>query len=249
MSYNKFRAPTKNKFQKRWYFDAQVPKAIPFVGGSSLRMGSGNLTKRSITTMIRNSGENKQKIVAAQNTTNMTHNTLYTFNPFGNIPIVNGVNGRSGAAVYIKSWKMDLLFTNISTAFPSGDTHFRVMVVNMDSQYQSGSDTLASGAGSSDIFVQGSSYLINAHVDNNRCSVLYDKLVTLSPNFGTNQVQKQLTLDLCKGKTCKYLSPTSNYLLGKNTYLIIIPYNCLGVGGTSVLGSIQAESLLDFTDL
>ena len=105
---------------KRWYFDASLSKSIPFVGGSSLRMGSGALTKRSITQAVRaqviRTQENKQKIVNSGASSGMTHSTIYTFNPLGNIPIQTGQNGRIGSEIFIKNIILRMNISNRAAA-------------------------------------------------------------------------------------------------------------------------------------
>ena len=40
-----------SRLSKRWYIDAAVPKAVPFIGGATFKAGSGSLTKQQGLTM------------------------------------------------------------------------------------------------------------------------------------------------------------------------------------------------------
>lgn len=240
------RPVTKARLSKRWYVDASIPKSMPFIGGSSFKAGSGSLSKRSLQTLIRQNGEVKQKIVPSGNSASLLHNTLYTFNPFGNIPIQTGANGRLAQGIFVKDWTMNLLFTNFGGS--SAPSHYRVLVVNTDTAVLSGSDAFASGLGTNDIFVQGSTLGLMSIPDSNRCSVISDTMVKIAP-YITGPTQTPHTVNCCKNKTVKYLTPTSNYVLGKNTYLVIIPYTHTGTLGTTVIGTLQYESCVTFTDI
>ena len=233
--------------QKRWYVDAQIAKTVPLIGGSSFKAGSGPLTKRSLQTLIRETNESKQKIIVATNTSGLLHNTIYTYNPLGNIPIGTGANSRIGQDIFVKNIRLEGLLTNVG-GVASMEVHFRVMVVSSNSQTLSGSDALSSGLGSTDIFVQGSNYLIDSIPDNNRCTVLHDSHHKLIPQGSGSTTQSRISLNFGKGKVLKYLTPTSNYATNKNIYVVVIPYYCGGTTGTTVIGSIQWESVVDFTD-
>lgn len=242
-------AQRRRKYAKRWYVDATIPKRVPFVGGSSFRAGSGTLTKRSLQSFIRSTGEQKQKIIAAVNTVDLKHNTIYTLNPFGNIAIGTGTPNRIGSSIFVKEWSVGMLLTNIAGI--QSTSQYRVMVVGIENQHLSGDDTLTAGVGSTSIFVEGSNYMLLSKPDPNRCQVLHDEVVTLpiQDNSTATAIQQKLHhFSVCKNKELKFLTPTGNYLHNKNYYMLVMPYIAAGATGTTVVGTCQWQSVVTFTD-
>jgi len=249
MSYRNYKkaAPASQK-AKRWYVDASIPKGIPFVGGSSFRAGSGTLTKRSLTNLIRATGETKQKIVGNGITTAMTQNTLYSFNPLGNITIGTGANSRLGASIFVKRWIFTCVLSNNGATSTLDSTLMRFIVVKLDGDYLSGSDVLGAGVGATDIFVTNSSQMINSHIDNNKCSVLYDKVHLLDSSGSLGIAEKSISFEVCKDKMFKYQTPSSNYSALGNYYLVAVPYATGKTSGVTPIADIRFESLVDFAD-
>ena len=198
---NKGRKTQKNK---RWYLDATIGKSVPIVGGTSLKAGSGTLQKRSLLSKTVKQAvvamqDNKQKIITGGGTSSMTHNTIYTLNPLGNIPIGAGANSRVGSEIYVKNIILRLMISNRTAAASAtgrdSATMFRVMWVKIDQDYLSGSDSLSTGVGSTDVFVQASNYLALSAVDYNRAEVLDDQMIKIYPNYVLTNSVNQHYLD------------------------------------------------------
>lgn len=233
---------------KRWYVDAQIPKGVPFVGGSSFRAGSGTLTKRSLMNMIKAEKENKQKIINSGLTVDLLHNTIYTWNPFGNITIGSGQNARSGSSIDVRGVRINMLLSTTGGASLDKERNFRVMVVEHDAQYMSGNDQFGSGLGSTELFVQGSSIMSCAIPDLNRCKVLFDQRYYVIPQITGGSPVAHVDLETLKNKAMNYATTTSNYSLQKNYYVVLIPELPLGTNGVSIVGRVDFESVVDFTD-
>jgi hypothetical protein len=245
-----YRKSTHVPKSKRWYVDASIPKAVPFIGGSSFKAGSGTLSKRSLDTMIKRAGETKQKIYTGGASVAMTQNTIYSFNPLGNIPIGTGANSRIGSSIFVKSFDINLLLSNYGATLWIDTVSFRIMLVKIDQEYLSGTDTLAAGVGSTDIFVASSAQMLNSHIDKNKAHVLYDQTHTLENNGAGSAcvTQKPVRLSLLKDKSFKYSSHTSNYSNYGNYYLLVMPYVVGKASGTSIIADVRYESVVNFSD-
>lgn len=244
-----FKKPS--RLGKRWYVDAQIPKAMPFIGGASFRAGSGSLTKRSLINSIKNELiETKQKIIIG-NTVGLTHNTIYTINPLGNIPIGTGSASRIGQTINVKSVRMTFELNNGSSGNAFCPTYFRVLCLKSRGQFQQSVDTLASGLGSTDIFEAGSSNLLYSRVDFNKVNLLSDKVIKCVPTntTGTLTIDSHLVPcdEIALGKM-DYLTPTSNYGKTMNLYVVVIGFYPGGVSGVSVTGNATYEGVVTFTD-
>lgn len=247
-----YRRPTASRFQKRWYVDAQVPKAIPFIGGASFKAGSGTLTKRSIQNIIRNSVlENKQKI-SIDTGTLMTHNTQYTFNPLGNIPIGSGDASRVSDNVHVKS-------INVRTQFQSlgiKETLLRVTWLKTTAEYLSGSDATTSGLGSSEMYLNGTTQLGQAILDTDKVTVLSDvthRITHTTTNALGVAEPKQYFFDhscpLPSGGTkMVYKTGTSNYSRDKNLYMVISSWSFGDTSGVTQHGTFASDVVVNFVD-
>jgi len=238
---------------KRWYIDASIPKSVPFIGGAGFRAGSGNLNKRDLQALVKKSisaaTEPKRKLITSQGANDMLHNTIYTLNVLGNIPVGAGNGSRISSIIELDDVKLKVNFSNFGSLKPEHTIQFRCMWIKSSAEHQQSSDTLASGLGSTDIFESGSGLLINSIVDKSKCTVLSDEVITLQPSgaFLTTKFQNcDVSLRQMK---MKFNSPTSNYSDNKNLYYVVIPYVFGGVGGTTIVGATQYEAKVSFQDM
>jgi len=241
---------------RRWYVDAAIPKAVPFIGGASFKAGSGTLSKRSLQQMIRQtSSVDKQKVFSDVLVT-ANHNTLYTWNPLSNIAIGTGELARLGQSIHVDTIKVKGQITNFSQVNKDHDIVVRLMWVKHTAQYGTGSNAFVSGLGSSQIFVDGSSTMTNAIVDKTRCTKLKEERIVLSPNYHTAASQHyryipfEFDCPLPKdGINFTYNTVTSNYGKTNNYYLIATATQILdGVSGTTVCANIEFDSQVQFSD-
>lgn len=235
--------------QKRWFIDAQMGKNAPFgLGGTGFRAGNGPLTKRSIVNTVRNTILEDKQFQLSNSGGSLAHNTIYSSNLLGNIPIQVGSNGRLGQKLHMKPTTLNIMLTGIQ--YNSYPIFVRILVVKSNAQYHSGSNSITSGLGSTDIFETGHSELIIAPTDTNKCIVLHDQIVrfdvTTLGSPGTADT-KIINIPL-KGGNFEYLTTTSNYMRDKNMYLVFIPYMYGGTPGTTVLSTVLQESCINFTD-
>lgn len=237
---------------KRWYVDASIPKGVPFIGGTSLKAGSGTLSRRSLIAQVKNSLTEKKTKIVSTSTTGYVHNTCYTHAPLANIPIGTGPNSRLGQVIQNVNLNYKMMLGNLNAAVATQATPIfvRVFVVKSRAQYQSGSDTFGSGIGSTDLFESGTTYFNIAALDTNKVVILYDKIIKLAPTntlvTKSNDVQiLDINLDLGK---MDYLTPTSNYGKNNNPYICLIPYVVGGTTGVTVCGEIQCEGEVTFHD-
>lgn len=257
MAYGTYKKRTYTKkpqqrLRKRWYFDASIPKTVPFVGGTSLRMGSGNLVKRSITAAVKNAivnaGPTKHKVVDATTLVFLQHQTTYTWNPLGNIPIGTGETSRLATDIHVKKIKLKFVFANDatqSTLLRNQPLHVRVMWIRSDAQVQGGTDVFGSGLGNSDLFVPGFSLPFNAVIDKDRCTAISDNSYRI-PAASVDGTYSVLQFDYdcpLKDFGFKYDGLTSNYSsVNKNLYCIVIPYQ---VGQTTGVNALQMQFSAD----
>lgn len=246
--------------QKRWYVDASLPSKLPFLGGAGVRFGSGTqpLTKRSVQSIVRNTLlENKEKIVIGLQQ-EIKHSTIYTWNPFSNISIGTGDTQRIGDCIHIKSVKINGLFSDYGRAAANNATScFRFMWVKHIAQYGSGVDTMVSGLGTTEIFKNGTSVLAYANADSDKCTVLMDKSINISPKVisaaatGLAQFQN-ISLDLPmppNGITLQFNTPTGNYAKSYNYYLLVFAEQVFtGTSGVTTCGYLNFDSVVNFVD-
>lgn len=249
-TYRKPAAAPRKKYTKRWYFDASIPKGVPLIGGSSLKMGSGTMTKRSIQTLKSLISENKQKIVSNNTPASWTHNTIYTFNPLSNIPIGAGENSRIGASIHVKSIRLNYEFTTFGASNPDDQVMVRLMWVKNIAQGGSGTDIPGSFLASSDLFLttSGGNGIKNIP-DFTRSTVISDQIVRLPTSHVSGRYVAAVgSCDMMVPFQFHYNSPTSNYGKDYNYYLVLIPYVAAGTTGTTIAGTVRFDCLTNFTD-
>jgi hypothetical protein len=181
----------------------------------------------------------------------MTHNTLYTFNPFGNIPIGTGDGSRISDTIHIKSVKLRGEVNNYNFVAKDADVFVRLMWVKMDSEYLSGSDTLSAGVGSTDIFVNGTTSMLHGILDNDKCTVLADKTIKLTPQSTSVSSVQMLEFDMpitSSGIKMQFKTLTSNYGKAWNYYFVAVPYSYPKTGGITVLSGLIFDSIVNFVD-
>lgn len=252
------------RLQKRWYFDATIGKNVPIIGGTGLRMGSGPLQKRSLNALVKQAVTatlpQKHKVIDAVTAAKYAHQTNYTFNPLGNIPVGTGEQQRLATEIRVKYIKLRICLQNDTTLgapaqnFPK---QVRILWVRSDEQVMGGLDTFGSGLGNSALWQPGFSLPFNAFIDSDRCTVLADKIVKL-PNptiadAATLLQQTSVVFDFdcpipAGGIPFKYDGLTTNYSsVNKNLYCVMIPYMPDGTTGLNVL-QMQHSADICFTD-
>jgi len=242
-NYQKRSTAPKSRFAKRWYIDASIPKSVPFIGGSSLRAGSGTLNKRSLNAIVKRELSNnlslKKKVINITSLDNFKHNTLYTFNPLGNITIGTGENARLSTDIHVKKIQVSMRITNrtdLAPPFLCSATHIRMMWVRSENDVLASSDTFASGLGTSSLFVDGQNDPMLSTLDKDKLTVLSDTIyeIPASPIFYDTALatakptisSKVIHFD-CPQKEFgfKYQTLTSGYsAVNKNVYLVLCPY-------------------------
>lgn len=254
-----YRKPVnRSKYQKRWYVNASVPKSMPFIGGSSFRAGSGALNKRSLNTVIKRAITDntalKQKVINVTDSANFQHDSLYTFNPLGNIPIGTGENARLATDIHIKSIKLNFLFNNrtdIAAPLLDSAVTVRMMWVRLEADYRASFDTFGSGVGTGDIFVDGQNSPMLSQLEKDKCTILSDtKFEIPATQLSGRIASKYITYDCpLKDFTFKYQSTTSGYSsVNKNVYLVCAAYLIGATTGVTPLCNYQFTSVVNFTD-
>lgn len=247
MVYRKFTPRKTAAKSKRWFVDATLGKNVPFIGGSGVRFGNGTLTKRSLMNTVRNTILEEKQFQLSNSGGSLTHNTIYSSNLLGNIPIQVGSAGRLGQKLHMKATTLNINITGVTgSTYP---IHCRVMVLRSNAQYHSGSSSITAGLGSTDIFEAGHSELLIAPTDSNKCVILYDRLVQLKTTNYSAGTADAATLHIpLKAGNYEYLTTTSNYMRDKNLYLVFIPYYYGGTPGTTVCCTVLQETCINFTD-
>lgn len=253
-----YQRPSQNsRLKKRWYFDASIPKSVPIIGGSTLRAGSGTLTKRSIDTAIKQAmvknAPAKYKVINIAPFTSYGHNTWYTLNPLGNISVGTGDNSRLSSDIIVKNISLRMTFANLigqSTQFRSQPLHVRVLWVRSENDVLPTNDTFASGLGSSDVLVSGLSDPFHGIIDKDKVTLLSDNIYRIPPATVDGAITyTQLNLDCpLKDFTYKYSAPAASFSsVNKNVYCIMVPYQLSQTGGTSCVEA-QFNAVVSFVD-
>lgn len=253
-NYNKSSAP--KRFQKRWYVDASIPKAVPFIGGSTFKAGSGSLNKRSLSALVRSEARSLEavKLKATQvNTVTLLDDTWYTLNPLGNIPIGTGEVNRLSTDIFVKSVKLRMTLTNNSLLAPgivNNPVHFRMMWVRTSVPVLASSDLFASGLGNSDLVSQGNDKPLYSIIDTDKVTVLSDTIVTVAPYHAAQTISKFVEFDCpLTNFPFNYSTSTSNFSTrNKNLYCLITPKIVGGVSGTTTDASLSYSFCTKFTD-
>lgn len=241
--------------RKRWFFDASIPKSVPFVGGAGVRFGSGNgkFNKRSLQSVVRNMVlETKLKRIN-ENQADTLHNTVYNVPLLSNIAIGSGKTSRLTDELVVKACHFRLMMgQRVTTPFvPASDLFVRCIVVKTAVQQGAGADTITSGGiGSTDLFQSGSDNLITAVPDYDLCTYLYDEvMVVKAPSVGVGTARgtgfKSFSIP---GFKQQYISSSSNYGKAWNYYLVLIPFLEGASTGVTHAAFMQVDILLPFTD-
>lgn len=253
MSYSKAltKKPTQSrtKLQKRWYVDASIPKSMPFIGGTSFKAGSGSLNKRSlqqVVNAVRSQVLESKSTYNVTSTTGLLHNTIYTNNLLGQIPIGSGDDSRIGDQIHVRSLRCRLHFIRPTT--PQANTYVRCMIIKSQAEYRVSNTDLGSGLGSNEIFQTGANLLHMSIPDFSRCTVLADKLMTIPAGNLVASVSGVCVLDYTIPFTQTFKTTASGYGKEMNYYLVVIPFADGGVTGTTDCGNAFPELLVSFTD-
>lgn len=245
----KYKTTKKGGLKKRWYFSAGAK--LPIVGQTNISFGSGSLNKRSFTGKVKATelrlAETKRKLVQQASISAGTQNTLYTFNPLGNIAQGSGVFNRVGDKIYVKGIDLRLHFYGKN----QNDTRFRFLIIKHDDEYLGGSDSWGSGFGSTDIFYNYQDALL-AQSDPRKVQILHDEIITLprqsayDGNLQMTSVLKDMYVNVSQQQ--QYVTGT-NFTKSKNLYFVCIPHREEGISGTTAVGSLEMSMTLTFKDM
>lgn len=242
------------RLRKRWYAQASIPKSVPFVGGSSFKAGSGRLTKRSLTTMIRSGGVLSHRAIQPENF-NLANSTHYTFNPLGNIPIGTGNTNRVGTDIFVKKIRGDFVIrrdqnASATATINDSDMYLRVMWLRSQNRYLDGSDDFGTGFGTGQIFLDGTSEPFTGTPDKDKVTVLADKKVLVpAANFASQSTNRAVEIDCpVTDFSFMYESTSSNFSIkNKNVYCVVIPF-VQNAGTTTVVGALQSQFAVIFNE-
>lgn len=229
--YKKKTAP-KSRLNRRWFFDATLPKTA-FTSGGGFRMGDGSLNKRSLMAAVkaetRNLEVTKYKAIPLS-TQPLLAGTWYTLNPLGNITIGTGETNRVGTDIFVRKIKLKLVAHNnvaLIGALAGATVHFRMLWIRSAVPVGSGLDIFGpSGLGNSDLVQQGNTYPLTSIIDKDKCSVLSDTVFTIpQSNISASNNSKYVEFDCpVQDFPFRYSSATSNFSnVNKNVYCLITP--------------------------
>jgi len=255
-----------NRLKKRWYIGGTLGNSVPIIGGSSFHAGTSPLTKRSLNavkSMIKDSGTTKNKVINVGTIANFLHDTMYTFNPLGNITIGTGENARLGTDINVKHINFRIRLTQRTDLVPpylNAPVFVRMAWVRTNVQVLASQDTFGSGLGASSLFLDGQNSGQLSTFDKDKVTVLNDMtfqmpITPLSFNSTTNTVIPTVTSKIvdfpCPAKdfVFKYGSTTSGYsVVNKNVYLVVIPFLYGTSVGSTILLDYSFTSNTQFTD-
>lgn len=240
----------KTGLKKRWYFSAGAK--LPIVGQTNISFGSGSLNKRSLTSKIKATelrlAETKRKTVTNASIPTSTHNTIYTFNPLGNITAGTAVSNRLGDRIFVKGINVRL---HLFSPYADQDVKYRFIVCKHDDEYLSASDAWGSGLGSSQLFYNYNDGVI-AQTDPRRVHIIHDEILQL-PRMSVSATPAQ-NVSLLKDMYIN-VSHDQQYVTGtnfnkkQNLYLAIIPYRVGGTTGTTICGQVDMSAVVTFKDM
>lgn len=255
-----YRRPSQNsRLKKRWYFDASIPKSVPLIGGSSLKMGSGNLSKRSLNSIVKEvqlkNAVLKHKVIDTAATATMLANTHITHNPLGNIPVGTGENARLSTDIVIKSIIYHFTITpNLANGAPltNAPIFLRFMWVRSETDVLASQDTFGSGLGTSSLYISGFSGTILAPLDKDKVTVLSDTMVKIPQGNQATINNTILYKTECplKDFPFRYSTPTSAFsVVNKNVYLVVFPYQEGATTGTTNICNYQFTTDIQYVDV
>jgi hypothetical protein len=231
---------------------------VPFIGGSAFKAGSGTLNKRSLNAsirdVVRHTEPKKYKVVDHIYSQDLLANTIYTWNPLGNIPIGTGENQRLSTEIYVTRIGLKLAFLNnegLGSTF-TRQVNCRVMWVRSEAQYGSGSDAFGSGLGLTDLFYAGQTIPTFAFPDNDKCTILSDTMVripALAYSGAQESAYREIDAPIGSGMTFKYSSLTGDYSTkSKNIYCVIACQIPGDVTGTTVDARLEWQGCVEYRD-
>lgn len=226
------------RLRKRWYLNAGA--TLPFVGKTTLSMGSSKF-KRSVAAIVRRQEDPLHKLWSkvgtAQPSQSMTHLTMYTVNLTGNIPQGTNDNSRQGDTIHLEAIKFKLLFDTVTSTNKAAQKQYRVMIVKHDAEYLGGSDSFGSGLGATEIF-HGNNAPAYEQINSKLCTVLYDKLITVTPQISANNYLS------CLSEIIRFNSPFiyktgTNFGKMFNYYLVVTGFESNATGGVTNVGTVS----------
>jgi len=204
--------------------------------GVAFQVGSGEPPKHKRSLPV----PNTQKFLSTAVNCNMTHNTLYTFNPLG--VITQGVQGyqRVGSGINLKGISFRF-FADSGTV----SALLRVMIVASEAQFSM--TNFGSGLGTSNLFFAGLASPIISHVDSRLAKVICDTTYELKPPVAGQPDEIARTLD-CQLETSFAYQSGSVYGEAANIYIVVCAVAVSGVTGTTAVVNIYGEVLTSWSD-
>ena len=240
-----YKRNTRKGLKKRGFqFQASIGKGVPFIGGSSIRLGTrANAVKKIVRRELNKNEETKIWATSDLKSTGLLQNTLYTISPMV-VAVGTGVNQRIGTQIFVRHLKVRLAISNTNT---QSSIQFRILTLWSDKQYALDWTAYGAALGSTDIFYPSNNYtgaLINNKLDTR---IICDKIYTVKTDISGQLIKKNYSYDCPIMKKVTYLG-ANNLVKDSQLYIVIIPTTPLGVNGVTAVGDISAQALLTYKD-
>lgn len=234
--------------KKRWFLDATLGKNVPLIGGSGFKLGSGTsaLVKRAVKRELAKQEEIKTYSGEVAGGTVLKHNTIYCIAPQRLLGQGTNSDQRIGQQIYLRYIRLQGLISNLTTQ-PA--VRFRFLCIraqkDMPTIFTTWSDL--GGLGSSELFYPSPSALVNSVINNKLegIQILEDQQITVRSPAGGGVKDQRFTFDCRVMKKCTYKTQSFQ---DWNYYMVLIPYVDGGMTNTTVVGKVDLNYLVTFTD-
>lgn len=191
---------------------------------------------------INKSAETKSYI--ADFTATQSSDTCRAFNLNYAMSPGSGEGQYVGEKIHVKNINMKIVVSQLATAAQNEAMHYRILLIRTKQQLTTTSTTISS----SDVFRNSTVGLATiGHVDLNKVTLLYDKLVHIpAPNISGVNCQKSISFNKTINKNEIWDQSNSGYFKNSNYYLLAIPQN---PSNSISIGFVRFQYTINFKDL
>lgn len=235
----------KNLKKRGFQFSASVGRNVPFIGGSSIRLGTraNKAVKKVVRRELLKQEETKQYYPTSVTSSALTHNTLYTMSPIQGLAKGTASNERVADQIYLRK----LVITgDLQNSGAQSNVLHRILVLWTDQQTAT-TWGFNSVFGSSNIFYTTTNYafaMINNKLNN---TIICDRTVKAEADIGSSIKSKQFKIVCPIFKKIQWQF-SSTYLKERQLYVVVIPHVPGGSTGVTVAGTANYNALLTYTD-
>lgn len=235
----------KNVKRRGFQFSATVGRNVPFIGGSSVRLGTraNKAVKKVVRRELNKQEEIKQYYPTSASSSALTHNTVYTLSPIQGLTTGTSANNRVADQIFLRKLVIN---GDIQCSATQSIVVHRVLVLWTDQQTAT-TWGFNSVFGTTNIFYATTNYayaMINNKLNN---TIICDRTITAKADIGSEIKSTPFKIVCPIFKKIKWQSG-SIYLKDKQLYVVVIPHVAGGSSGVTVAGTANYNTLLTYTD-